>query len=547
MIKTSKEVAGMTQGSNGIMTEALDTGKGVRTWYPNDTRTEYTDVAPTAKVTPFTETAGVISSKDDSAGFKNDSSALDAIVNGQGVALNDAQILALEKLGYREGDVVPNKGRLLPDGTFDTSVLGKVNGDSSGGKSVTGVEKPVGEGGETTEGSGDPIYDKMKKWQEEQSLKFDAEQEEKKKAYEAMYQTSLASIDASAQATINNINSTYDQRITEQKRINQLRVDRMKAYGLGSANAMANPIEYTDSVSAREQEGADKVKELDSQRNNLIAQAKSARDQGASKLLREKLADLDNIDEQIRTQLSKVSEEADKQYKLLRDIRKEEETKHKDAIAKMVERLTQLAPKYADEYDKMDNVAKDAFIEQIVKETGLDYAQVFATLNKGVSEAQKLKTTEEKEALSLDKAKNDLAISKNNLAKSQKELVEGKKTDAQNEEDAMKSALPRTFTSEADATKQRKEYVRQFGKKGAEYWDSVFYSADSKVDKGEYNYDIASVPKTPEEAIKADGRTYKEIMATKLPAGQVMVFDKESGQIGAVPKDEADSPNYIRM
>jgi hypothetical protein len=142
----------------------------------------------------------------------------------------------------------------------------------------------------------------------------------------------------------------------------------------------------------------------------------------------------------------------------------------------------------------MDNENKDAFIEQIVKETGLDYASVFATLNKAVGESHKLKTTEEKDALALEKSKVDLAKSKNDLAKSKRDLAEGGKSDSQKEEEKMRSALPTSFTDQADAEKKRAQFVRDFGTKGASYWDAVFYRADSK-DNGEYTYTFGEAPK----------------------------------------------------
>lgn len=43
----------------------------------------------------------------------------DAIKTGRG--LTDDQVTQLERFGYREGDFVPNKGTLKPDGTFDKS------------------------------------------------------------------------------------------------------------------------------------------------------------------------------------------------------------------------------------------------------------------------------------------------------------------------------------------------------------------------------------------------------------------------------------------
>ena len=54
---------------------------------------------------------------------------------------------------------------------------------------------------------------------------------------------------------------------------------------------------------------------------------------------------------------------------------------------------------------------------------------------------------------------------------------------------------------------------------------------------------------TPDEAIKASGQTYTQIIDkyTKAFPGDVVVFNKKTGQFGAVPKSEANDINYIRM
>lgn len=473
----------------------------------------------TPAVTPFTETAGVISSKDDSARFKSDSTKFDGILAGMNGALNDAQIAQLKKLGYREGDVVPNKGRLMPDGTFDkTALTGAPSTSTPSG--INELGKPI-DNTETKTGSGDPMYDKLSLLEKDRVEKEQADGILKKQEHEAMYQTSLALVDESAKATINNINSSYDRSIVEQKRINQLRVDRMKAYGLGSGNALYNPIEYTDSVSLREEEASAKIRALDNERNNLIAQAKTARDSGSSKLLRDKLADFEKVDQQIRTQLQSIANEVEKKYTLLKNIRKDEETKYKEARAKMVERLTMISSKYSGEYSKMDNHQKDVFIEERMKEyTGLDYATVYSILNKSVSEAQTKLKTDAKDVLLTEKATLDIAVARNNLAKSKKELTDGKKTTAQKEEEAMKSSLPSSFKNEDEAKTKRDEYVRKYSKKGAEHWDSVFYRADSK-DNGAYTYPIKKEgSSSPEErAIKA-GYNYSK-MKEKFTDAQI--------------------------
>lgn len=237
--------------------------------------------------------------------------------------------------------------------------------------------------GELKEGvketTGDPVRDSLNKWQQEQDIKFATESAARKEEYTQLFNTSLAAIDATANATINNINASYDKRTAEQNRINRINIDRVKAYGLTSGGQYT-PIAFSDAITNREQEAADKISELDSQRNSLIAQAKAARDNGQAKLLRDRLDDLGKIDTELRKQLQNVETEANNQYKLLRDIRVEEEKKHQEAVAKMKTQLTAIAPKYAGDYEKMTPEEKDTFIKKVMEQTGLDYATIYGTL-----------------------------------------------------------------------------------------------------------------------------------------------------------------------
>jgi hypothetical protein len=232
----------------------------------------------------------------------------------------------------------------------------------------------------TTTSSGDPLYDRLATWEKEQAVVIKKEAEKRKKDYEKLYNTSLAAIDSTTNATIQGLNSTYAKRVDEQERINNLDVARVKAYGLSEGGRYV-PIMFGDAVSAREQEGADKIMSLESQRNSLISEAKAARDRGQSALLRSKMEDLAKVDADIRSQLKDVQQESQRQYQVLREVRKEVEAKHQAKIDKALKQLASIAPMFIDDFDKMDSTGKDAFINQLVASTGLDYASIYGILN----------------------------------------------------------------------------------------------------------------------------------------------------------------------
>lgn len=228
--------------------------------------------------------------------------------------------------------------------------------------------------------TGDQNVDKINSWESDEKKRFEEEAQVRRDNYSSLFNTSLSAIDSTAKATIDRINSTFEKRIAEQRRINNIKVGRVKAYGLGGGAAAYTPIDYTDAVSIREEEAADAIASLEGQRNSLIAQAESARDQGEANLLRQKLEDIDKIDEQLRKQLNDVEAEADAQYKLLKELRAEEEAKHQQEVEEMRRRLVALAPSFISEYSQLSEEEQDQYLEKLAERTGLDYGSVWSII-----------------------------------------------------------------------------------------------------------------------------------------------------------------------
>lgn len=319
-------------------------------------------------VSPIKETSPVISSKDSAQGFQQDSTKLDGYSNGL-AANNDPKKEATKEI--------------TPNATGEQNAAGKI---------------------ETT---GDPILDKLNQWEVGEQARLKVESEAKKQEYEKLYKTSLAAIDATAQSTINRITVSFDKRLKEQERINQLDIGRVKAYGLGGGGRFT-PVAFGDAITNREREAADKMTGLEAERDSLIQMAMTARDEGQAKLLSQRLADLDKVDESIRAQLREVEAESERQYKLLRQIRLDEETKHKEKMAKMVASLTSIAPMYLDEYEGMDDKGKDEFIQNLAKQTGLDYATIYGIMRGASTSAADEAYNKQKRELDLKKGEVDI-------------------------------------------------------------------------------------------------------------------------------------------
>ena len=381
----------------------------------------------------------------------------------------------------------------------------KTTTDPNGNKTTTTTDA-------STETSGDPVYDALLKQNKEQEAKLALDAEAKKEDYASLYQTSLANLDATTQATIDRITSSYDKRIKEQQRINQLNIDRTKAYGLANGGQYT-PIDFGDAVSLRETEASDKINALEGERTSLINQAKVARDNGASALLRQKLADLDKVDADIRTQLKAVEDEGDKRYKMLRDIRTAEETKAKERREKALAQIASLAPSYSEEYEKMTPEQKNSFIQQIVTKTGLDYASIYGTLEAGMVKSTKDKLDIQGKVLENSKKSADIASAWKKVNEPEGEST--KVTPAMMSADA-----PESFSSDADFKKQMTSFVRKYGSTGATYWDKV-YQKDSV---GDYSYTTAKAP-VSKAPVKETKSTVPDTV-TKIINGKTVTLKK---------------------
>ncbi len=416
------------------------------------------------KITTIQKTTPVISSTDNAQQFRDNSTALATQVASLSTVTKDATNGAVSAVAYNPDAKPFGKGDTTTDAT---------------GKTVTNT-------------TGDPILDKVNAWQSEQNAKFDAEAQQRKDEYSQLFTTQLANIDAAAKATIDGINATYDKRIKEEKRINTLNIDRVKAYGLGNGGQYT-PVDFGSAISEKETEAADHITALENERTNLIAQAKQAQANGQSGLLRQKMADIDTINNNLRTRLNDVAQESEKQYQLLRTVRQEAEAKQKAALAAMKDKFTNIAPKYVSDFDKMDDAGKDAFITKISTQTGLDYGTIFGIMH-SVSATETNTSLEQSKKL-MDIAKTKVEInSQGVIDDARRAAAEASRASAakayndiavKKEQTRMDNEIPSKFKDDAAFQAERSKFVKKWGVTGQKYWDAIFLDPES----GTFTYD----------------------------------------------------------
>lgn len=377
--------------------------------------------------------------------------------------------------------------------------------------------------------TGDKITDYFLQYEKDQEAKIQKSTEDKTLLENQLKSTSLAANDSNYQATVSNITASYEKRLVEQKRINALKVDRVKAYGLGGSGAVIDPLGYTDAVSIRETEAADAITALDNERNSLLAQAKAARDSGEATILRTTLDRIAQVDQESRQKLQDLSTEVDRNTKLWRQARTDAETKHTEQVQTMLAAATQ---KYASKFgDAKTPEDKDKLVKNIMNEYGImpndsdTYYKIFTSLGTG---AASIRDQTQKDA----KAAADLENTKANTDKTKADALKAWRSANgidTSEESAMSKALPTGFVSKEDAESKKQAFVKTYGEKGRKYWDAIYTNED-----GSYKYTLNSADNV-------------DNLKGQLKSGEILVKDKKTGQVGAIPSGEYDAKLYDKM
>lgn len=287
---------------------------------------------------------------------------------------------------------------------------------------ATATEATTATAGDAKEGATDgagqvkSMYDKAAEETAAGKAEVDAWGEEQKSRYEGMYNTTLASIDSTLASTLQGIQQTFARRIEEQKRINNLRIGRTKAYGLGGSTAKILPIQYTDAVTLREEEAAREINMLEGERTMLIAKAEAAAREGKNDALRAHMEDLNKTEERMRDRFNAIREESDRQLEIQKELRREVEKEQQEAARQTLARLTSLASQYLDEYDKATPEEKTKLIERLAQQHKVKFSEAMDIMEEQSQTAALTKQAEEKAKKEASKeARGELRVVDGNL------------------------------------------------------------------------------------------------------------------------------------
>lgn len=377
----------------------------------------------TSGVPAISSTPAVISSKDSSAQFSSNQTAL-------------------------QQSQTPVTPPVTGGTTTTTTAANGLNTDTTSTAVEKGAAAGAGDGSTPIVSSGDPIYDSLQKWESDQETKNEQNAADQKAQVQSMLQMNLANTNAGFAAQLQGISASYSSLIATQTQINNQNIARVKAYGLASGNAMSTPIEFTYAVAGEEQTALSALQKLDDARDAAIASATAAEQDADSKLLSDSMASVQQIEKDMQDQASALQTQLDDRYATLNKIKADQQAQlQKTQQSLIASALTTYGSSWASETDP---TKQDATIKQIVNQSGgqLDYGTVYGALSSN--------------AAALTKAKQDAATSAADIglkgAQTAEAYANAQKTSSANNTTAVFSAVDNALGVGADGTPMKVGY-----------------------------------------------------------------------------------------
>lgn len=304
-----------------------------------------TGVTANPKNTQATE-PGVISSKQGEEIF-NDYNTDVTKMEGGGLGtkdspFNDAQIIALEKSGIREGDFMQGKGVLKPGGYFEQPVstgaqnttpdssatyidptTGATTTTTGAGAGSTEEQAKMKEKGyslsESTTPAEDTTNPEIKKLQEESAMLERDALSFKNKLMGAII------TDSELKSDIRAITNAYDARIAEMQDINARQIQGVKTLGLRSGAQYTGGFGgvWGSIISEAERSGLMRITDIESERQSKIIAAKSAAQENNYKIYASLMEDARSLAKEKKTEVANLIQEQKKQDALIAEHKKQ--------------------------------------------------------------------------------------------------------------------------------------------------------------------------------------------------------------------------------
>jgi len=254
---------------------------------------------------------------------------------------------------------------------------------------------------------GDENTNKLNEWEgkkmQEEKEWFDKQLSD----YDDLFKSMTSNISTEKQSAIDRISNVFKQRLETQKRINKFNLDRVKAYGLrgGGGNALYTPLMFSDVITAKEQENADKLNKINVEMENSISEIERAFNEKNYKLAKEKLDTHYKLKERLNKSIDDIEKQSNYHLKKLRETEKNWKLQMQEERKKALTRIKGYVS--TKDLSGMSNDKKLQLAENLANKYGLDTYEVLGMLQSisNKKELDNAKTELTKEKVQTEKAR----------------------------------------------------------------------------------------------------------------------------------------------
>lgn len=365
---------------------------------------------------------------------------------------NDTSLLGIQ--GEAETPISNNTNTLRREAAINSSRLDEeLNALASGQANVTTPD------GESQQQPAERYYTPEKL--EQMKTEVDQEYDPMMAQAESTFNSLQTKATAATNNLIQSIRDKYNFRRLQQEEINRRRLGGAEKLAAKSGRARYLPQISQGILSDVEEQGIQRLAELDAEEAGLIAKAEQARTQDDLALLNAQMDRLDSLRAEKQDELEKLFKAAVDEEKAILDRQKEARAQQKQDFEMAFDLADRIAPAMFSEFDKLDAAGQAELLQQVAQAKGIDALVLLGALEEySVEQAQNLLDARKTQA-DLNNIASQIADRSASLA-----VDQAREARLQAEFDAERSGDPDAPTARTegfDAIKSEIDEVFEFG------------------------------------------------------------------------------------
>lgn len=206
----------------------------------------------------------------------------------------------------------------------------------------------------------------------------------------AMYDSYKAGLDAAHVALIDGIKEKAERQRTAMDMLNKRTLGLKTVSGLRTGGAEYTPEIDAGILKQEEIDGLNRLQEIDDNMKSALAQAQSAKTAKDYAMLNERLTYLDTLQTKKENAVQQIYKNYQENTKLIMDKMKESDTLDRAKKDQVLQQFPNQSLQYQKDYNALTSTSeKNAYLESIMKTTGLSKEDILGQFQKNIGDKKK--------------------------------------------------------------------------------------------------------------------------------------------------------------